>query len=78
MQRDSDLVIRERATEAVGLVENPIFQDAILKVRQQTYAELLAAPIGSLTATALHAKLVALEDIPSQLKLFINDAKMRR
>lgn len=78
MAKEPDFVIFERATDAIGLVENPVFQEAINRLRKQYYDELMGAPVGTLTATAAHAKLVALNDIPQQLGIFINDAKMRR
>lgn len=78
MDKLSDHEIFERATESIALVENPVFREALKELRKRYYSELMEAGVGTLTATAAHAKLKALEDIPGQLAIFINDAKMRR
>lgn len=78
MKKMSDFEVMERATDSIALNENPTFQQALIELRKRYYTELMEAGVGTLTATAAHAKLKALEDIPGQLKIFINDATMRR
>lgn len=70
--------VQELAALATALKESDVFKLAHFNMRKQYLQELLAAPVGSLTAQHAHAKLLALEDVVLNLDSFINDEKMRR
>lgn len=77
MNQSNPTKIRDRAIESIALNENPTFQEAIQQLRERYYGELIQATPGTLTASAVHAKLQVLEDLPGQLNIFINDAKIQ-
>lgn len=68
--------VREKALEAGWLLKNATFNEGILRLRKQWFAELMAEQPGTLTAHALHAKLQALESLPSELQNIVNDGTM--
>lgn len=78
MTRKTPLEIQEQAAEAQTLLDTPVFKEAHFTLRKQYLGELLAQPVGSLTAQHAHAKLLALEDVVQQLKSFITEEKMHQ
>lgn len=72
---------KELADGAKWLMENPVFKHAVLKLRQQWFAEMMALEpqVGSqgyLTRLARHASmLAALESIPTELQVLVNNYK---
>jgi hypothetical protein len=70
--------IRELGQEAQALLNSKAFQEALLRLRKQWFAELMAVPEYHLTARTLHAKLQALEAIPLELLAIVNDATMQK
>jgi hypothetical protein len=62
------------ADEARGLLENKAFSAAILGLRKQWFAEMMAASPERLLQ--YQGMLRALESIPLQLQTLINDQKM--
>jgi inorganic triphosphatase YgiF len=63
------------ADEAQQLKNNPAFQAAILALRQQWHAEQMAITDRD-GIFSLAIKMQALEAIPQQLQIFINDQKV--
>ena len=66
---------KELADQSKALLDDPAFQAAILKLRQQWFADLMASDRPDHVAGVL-GKLRALEAIPQQLQVFINDQSM--
>lgn len=66
-----------KALEANSVLDSPVFKEAHFELRKSYFQELLAAPVYDLTAQRAHAKLLALEDVVSQLKAFVTDAQMQ-
>lgn len=69
---------QEKAQAAQILLDDPIFKEAVNKLRGSYLQELLVTQPGELTAQAAHAKLLALEDVVQQLNSIITDEKMRQ
>ena len=67
---------KQLAQDAEGLLENKAFTAAILALRKQWFGELLATDPKYLVQ--IQARLQALEAIPQQLQIFINDEHMAR
>ena len=70
-----DDVRRELAADSRALKEDPAFAAAILALRKQWFGELM----GLTDLERIHAltfKLQALESIPQQLQVFMNDQMM--
>jgi hypothetical protein len=65
---------REFALGAKEILDNKAFQQAILRLRQVWFGEFLDSQ-GEVTAAVWRAKLQALESIPTELNLLINDYK---
>lgn len=76
--RLSDHEINERAEEAKAILANPVFMAALGDIHSRAYGTLLAADVGSLTASTAHATLKAIRDIRGQLEYYITDQKMRQ
>jgi hypothetical protein len=76
--RLSNFEVQERATEAQALLGNPVFVSAIDDVYSRAVGTLLAAEVGSLTASTAHASMKAVRDIKAQLEQYIADHKMRQ
>jgi hypothetical protein len=72
------LEIQRLAHEADAITKSDTFKLIHFNAKKQYLQELLAAPIGSLTAQAAHAKLLVLEDFVSGFKSFINEEKVQR
>ena len=66
---------KELARESGELVKNKAFQAAILALRKQWFNELMV-DTNEDRNTRLIAKLRALEAIPQQLQVFVNDQMM--
>ena len=66
---------RQLADEAKELLDNKAFTEAILRLRKR-YFELLMAPNSTEEKLALIERIRALEDVPQQLQIFVNDEKM--
>ena len=64
------------AREAEELLANRAFQAAILALRQVWHAEQMLDATSNKKAKMLRAKMMALEAIPQQLAVFINNEKM--
>ena len=65
---------RALAEEAKSLLDNKAFSAAILGLRKQWFAEMMSAPPERLLQ--YQGQLRALESIPLQLQVLINDQKM--
>ena len=70
--------IQELAADSRELLASKAFQTAILTLRKQWFGQLMAEQGGGLTEAALCSKLRALEEVATQLQVFINDEKMTR
>ena len=70
--------VEERAVQAHAIINDPVFQDAIDDVYSKAINDILAAEVGSLTASAAHASMKAIMDIRRQLEEYISDDKMRK
>lgn len=66
---------KERAVESQELLDNKAFTAAILTLRKR-YFELLMTAQTAEDKMALIERIRALEDIPQQLTIFVNDEKM--
>ena len=66
---------KERAVESQELLDNKAFTAAILALRKR-YFELLMTAQTAEDKMALIERIRALEDIPQQLTIFVNDEKM--
>ena len=66
---------RELADGAKDLIKDPVFQAAILALRKQWFGELMGSSDQS-GVMFLTMKLQALEAIPQQLQIFVNDQTM--
>lgn len=74
---DASIERRERAEEAKELLDSKAFTAAILALRKQWFGEQMATrDKDEIFAIAL--KIQALEAIPQQLQLFVNDEVMAR
>jgi len=63
------------ADDANDLLKSKAFQAAILALRKQWFAELMASNNDELDR-ALKAQMRALEAIPQELQVFVNNQKM--
>ncbi len=76
--RLSNHEVEEKAVEAQELLNNSVFQSAMDDIYSRAAGTLLAAEIGSLTASAAHASMKAVYDIRAQLEQYVADHKMRQ
>ena len=67
---------KERADEAKELLENKAFTAAILALRKRYFEQLMARSKRRRTSGRFIERIRALEDVPQQLTIFINDEKM--
>lgn len=58
-------------------MNNPVFREALEDVYSRAVGTLLAADVGSLTASTAHASMKAIRDIENQLEDYVTDKKMR-
>ena len=65
---------KELAQESARLLENKAFTAAILALRKQWFAEWTASRDKDWDIV-LKAKILALEEIPQQLQVFVNDER---
>jgi hypothetical protein len=65
------------ADEAKELLDNKAFTAAILSLRKR-YFELLMGADTTENKIALIERIRALEDVPQQLQIFVNDEKMHQ
>ena len=66
---------KERADEAKELLDNKAFTAAILALRKR-YFELLMGAQSTEEKLVFIERIRALEDVPQQLTIFVNDEKM--
>ena len=66
---------KERATEAQELLDNKTFTAAILALRKR-YFEMLMGAQTTEEKLQFIERIRALEDVPQQLNIFVNDEKM--
>lgn len=69
--------IRLRAEQAKELKDDPAFSAAILALRKQWFGELMASTHAEQSMRMTH-RLQALEAIPQQLQVFLNDYEMAK
>ena len=67
---------KERADEAKELLDNKAFTAAILALRKR-YFELLMGAEDVESKMCMIERIRALEDVPQQLQIFVNDQKMQ-
>jgi hypothetical protein len=72
-----DFERRLLADEAKELLDNKAFTTAILSLRKR-YFELLMGAETTENKIAFIERIRALEDVPQQLQVFVNDEKMHR
>ena len=72
----SPLELDERAATARDFLTNPLVQEAFDTIHSRHLGILMSSPIGSLTASAAHAMLLAVEGIKSELESMVTDKKM--
>lgn len=68
--------IDNRAAEALAVLDNPMFKEAMAEIRKEYYDQLENAEVGSLTAAAAHASLRVARDFEQRLRSIVNDKKM--
>jgi len=73
----SQLEIEERAATARDFIDNPMVQEMFDNMRSRQLGILMNAEIGSLTASAAHAMLLAIEGVQGELESIVTDKKMR-
>ena len=66
---------KERADEAKELLDNKAFTAAILSLRKR-YFEMLMGAQSTEEKLVFIERIKALEDVPQQLQVFLNDEKM--
>ena len=66
---------KERADEAKELLDNKAFTAAILALRKR-YFEMLMGAQSTEEKLVFIERIKALEDVPQQLQVFLNDEKM--
>ena len=66
---------KELSDPSKALLDDPAFQAAILKLRQQWFADQMATADRNVMAD-IALKMQALEALPAQLQVFINDQTM--
>ena len=66
---------KERADEAKELLDNKAFTAAILALRKRYFEQLMAAQTTE-EKMGFIERIRALEDVPQQLQIFVNDQKM--
>ena len=66
---------KERADEAKELLDNKAFTAAILGLRKR-YFEMLMGAVTTEEKLTYIERIKALEDVPMQLQIFVNDEKM--
>jgi hypothetical protein len=66
---------KELATEARELLDNKAFTTAILDLRKRWFAEMMVSADEAVDRS-LKAKIQALEAIPQELQILINNQKM--
>ena len=76
--RLSSYQVEEKAGDAAAILHHPVFVDAMENVYSRAVGTLLAADIGSLTATQAHAMMKAVNEIQTQLKQYVDDHKLRQ
>ena len=67
---------KERARESQDLLDNKAFTAAILALRKQWFGEMMVAGLTPDRVLEIRGRLQALEGIPQQLQIFVNDEKM--
>ena len=67
---------KERADEAKDLLDNKAFTEAILRLRKRYFEQLMGAHTTEEKLQFIE-KIRALEDVPQQLTIFVNDQKMQ-
>lgn len=72
----SHLEIEERAATARDFIDNPMIQGMFDGMRSRQLGILMNAEIGSLTASAAHAMLLAIEGVQGELESIVTDKKM--
>jgi hypothetical protein len=70
-----DLERKQRADDALELLENKIFTAAVLALRKEWFQELMTAGLAD-RKIELVAMMKALEAIPNRLQIYVNDQKM--
>ena len=66
---------KERADEAKELLESKAFTAAILALRKRYFEQLMGSQTTEEKLSFIE-KIRALEDVPQQLQIFLNDEKM--
>jgi hypothetical protein len=68
--------LEERAASARALLSDPIFRDVLDTMYSRHIGILAGADIGSLTASAAHAMLRAINELRSELESIVTEKKM--
>lgn len=58
------------------LLTHPLLVEVMTKLFSSAQSDLLNSPIGHLTATQAHARMLALKDIRASLESVLNDEKV--
>jgi hypothetical protein len=66
---------KELADEAKWLLDNKAFTAAVLALRKRWFAEMMAST-DEVVDRRLKAQILALEAIPQELQILVNDEKM--
>lgn len=72
----SQLELEERAATARDFLNNPIFMEALAAMHSRQAGILMAADVGSLTASAAHAMMKAIGELQSELESIVTDKKI--
>jgi len=76
--RLSNYEVEERAGEAEGILNHPVFKDAMDTIYSRALGTLMSTDVGSLTATQAHAMIKAVSELKAQLGQYVADNKMRQ
>lgn len=64
----------ERSQRAESLLENKLLNEVFAAMHSRFLEQLVAAPLGDLTAVHAHARMKSLEDVKSELQSILKDA----
>lgn len=76
LKRTSEELI-DRAEEAKMLLASPMLKEVFAKVQSDYVQELLANPVGSLTASTAHASMKVLPAVEATLRSIVADYTIR-
>jgi hypothetical protein len=77
-EKRSEFELDERAAEARFILNNPIFVEAVDRLRDRYTKNLMSSGIGTEQAVMSHARMVVLEELLAQIGSAITDQRMAK